>query len=381
MDIEYCLASPAGDVALGPDDLVQPFLIAPGRPHPFLTLGDYFSSMERFVSRDNGQLLNRVLHEHLPTCMPFNRLKKITITSEKHGAQYHIAKVMLQAGAATGNLAVTAAVEKKSRESLQKEFLRLGALNEKHTPSYLPAVYCHGHEQCRTPAGTATIAFVIGQWLTGFHEWHLAIDPTDHSEKIRLWNAGVDHRFLADREARELIRQAAVILTHYYDCRTFAQIQSWHHAAGDFVVCCRDGKVDVRLITVRDYGPPPGFSGAKEMNRETGLVLFLLNLALRMRLDRLDGVGDFGWLKVFALQETVRGFFSALATHEHGGRLTSGFTDDFHALLTTFQPQDFLEIYEQIIAADERSPRKELSFLKKQLPEHCQQLCQTVAAL
>jgi len=381
MEIEYCFASPDGDVVLDPEQLRQPFLLAPDREHPFLTLGDYFSCMERFVCRDNGQLLNRVLHDHFPACKTFRRLKKITIASEKHGALYHIARVMLRTADATGTLAITAAVEEKSRESLQSEFLRIGALNEKHTPSYLPAVYCHGHEQCRTPAGTATIAFVLGQWLTGFHEWHLAIDPTDQSEKIRLWDTGAGNRFLSAREARELLRQAAAILTRYYDWRTFAQIRAWHHAAGDFVFRNRDGRVEVRLITVRDYGPPAGFSAAKGKNTETGLVVFLLNLALRMRLDRLDGIGVPAWLEGFAVEESVRGFLETLAAFEKEQELPAGFVDQFRTLLTTFDQQDFAEIYQQLLAVDEQTPADEAILLKNRLPEHCHQLCKAVAAL
>jgi hypothetical protein len=381
MKIEYCFASPDGDVALGPDDLGQPFLLAPGRKHPFLTLGDYFSCMERFVCRDNGQLLNRVLHEHLPACMPFNRLQKITIASEKHGALYHIARITLQAADAAGTLAVTAAVEGKSRESLQREFLRLGALNEKRIPSYLPVVYCQGHEQCSTPAGTATIAFVLGQWLSGFHEWHLAVDPADGREKIRLWDTEAGNRFLSDREARELIHQAAAILSRYYDCRTFEQIRSWHHAAGDFVARCRDGRVDVRLITARGYGPPAGFSATKGTNMETGLVVFLLNLTLQMRLDRLDGVGAFAWLDEFAVEESVRGFLATLAVYADDEGLPAGFVEQFRTLLTSFDQRDFAEIYQQLLAVDEEIDEEEAALLKNRLPEHCHQLCQAVAAL
>jgi hypothetical protein len=64
MEIEYCFASPDGDITLDQEALQQPFLIAPGKQHPFLTLGDYFSGIERFICRDKGQLLSRVLHEH-----------------------------------------------------------------------------------------------------------------------------------------------------------------------------------------------------------------------------------------------------------------------------------------------------------------------------
>jgi hypothetical protein len=381
MEIEYCFASPEGDIALDQEALQQPFLIAPGKQHPFLTLGDYFSGIERFICRDKGQLLSRVLHEHYPACMPFNRLQKISITSEKHGAFYHIARVTLQAESASCTLALTAAVTKDSRQRLEREFMQFGGLNEKYNLPFLPQVYCQGHEGCKTPAGATTISFVLGQWFSGFHEWHLSYDGVDNAQKISLWDSETGNRFLSDSEARQLIRQAATILTLYYDCQTFQQIDGWHHAAGDFVVRNRGDRLDVRLITVRDYKPLPGFSPDEETNIEIPLVVFFLNLTLRMRLDRLDGVGDLAWLQEFAIDETARGFLEALTTLEKEGRLAPGFVEDFRTLLTTFQPQDFLDIYEQIVASDERIPREEAVFLNKQLPEHCRQLCKTVAVL
>jgi hypothetical protein len=368
MEIEYCFTSPDGDIALDPDALQQPFLVAPDKQHPFLTLGGYFSAIERFVCRDQGQLLSRILHEHYPACMPFDHLQKITITSEKHGAFYHIARLTLQAESASCTLAITAAVTKNNRQRLEREFMQIGGLNERHNLPFLPQVYCQGHERCKTPAGTTTISFVLGQWFSGFHEWHLS-------------DAQTGNRFLSDSKARELIRQAAAILTLYYDCRTFQQITAWHHAAGDFVV--REGRdgIDVRLITVRGYEPLLGFLPHEGTGIEIPLVVFFLNLTLRMRLDRLDGVGDLVWLEEFAIEETARGFFEALAIHEKEGRLAPGFTDDFRTLLKTFQPQDFLDLYPQLVASDEQTTREEAEFLNKQLPEHCQQLCAAVAVL
>jgi hypothetical protein len=270
---------------------------------------------------------------------------------------------------------------KNSRQGLEREFMQIGGLNEKHNLPFLPRVYCQGHEGCKTPAGSTTISFVLGQWFSGFHEWHLSDDRANNGQNICLWDTETGNRFLRDNAARELIRQAATILTLYYDCRTFQQIEGWHHAAGDFVARSKGDGLDVRLITVRGYEPLPGFSPDEGTSIEIPLVVFFLNLTMRMRLDRLDGVGDLAWLKEFAVKETARGFLEALAIHEKEGRLAKGFADDFLTLLTTFQPQDFLDIYPQLIAANERTTRQEAEFLKKQLPEHCQQLCQTVAAL
>lgn len=94
---------------------------------------------------------------------------------------------------------------------------------------------------------------------------------------------------------------------------SFSQIFPWHHAAGDFVVRFRDPGLDVRLVTVRDFRPMFD-AGATEAPRWflEALLLFFLNLTIRMRLDRLDGVGDLVWADQWVLLAAIEGFFQGL---------------------------------------------------------------------
>ena len=63
-------------------------------------------------------------------------------------------------------------------------------------------------------------------------------------------------------------REAARILTLYYDVGSGAAIGPWHHAAGDFVArVSPDGRVAVRCITVRGYGAAHDFSQAGPMRK------------------------------------------------------------------------------------------------------------------
>ena len=84
----------------------------------------------------------------------------------------------------------------------------------------------------------------------------------------------------------------AAILTGYFDTRSFAQIYPWHPAAGDFIARIAGDGVAVRLVAARQYGP---LVGPPDLPPEEALLFFFLNLTLRLRVDRLDGVGEVAW--------------------------------------------------------------------------------------
>lgn len=383
MKAKYLFSSPTGDIILGPKDLTRPFLLSPTEKHPFLTLGHYFSSLEHFILRENGEFLNRILAKHFPEFPGLDQVEQIVIRSEKHGAQYHIARVDLLAGNTSCLLALTSALAGDNRRRLREEFDRLLFLGQKFDFAYLPRVYGYGEKECRIPAGVETFSLVVGEWFAGYHEWHLSIDKTDGKQKICLWDTETGNRFLAEGEARQVIRQAARILTLYYDVRTFEQIWPWHHAAGDFVLKSENRRPEVKLITVRGYEPLPGFSPEEGTGPEVPLLVFLLNLTLRIRLDRLDGTGVPAWFGDYAVPEAVSGFLEALAVKARAADvLPKNFKPDFLALLKTFDPKDFLEIYQQIVTHGCRNDHGEdLAVLTARLPEHCRQLCRVLKSL
>jgi hypothetical protein len=68
-------------------------------------------------------------------------------------------------------------------------------------------------------------------------------------------------------------------------------VRQWRHAAGDFVVRIAGDALQVRLISIRDYGPliqltAPDMSAVLE-----AILVMLLATSLQLRLDRLDGTG------------------------------------------------------------------------------------------
>ena len=136
---------------------------------------------------------------------------------------------------------------------------------------------------------------------------------------MRLWDGQDNRSVLSTAQQAEIYRQAARILAYYYNVETFEQIFAWHHGAGDFIARVTNGAIDLKLITVRRYAPllnKQSSTDAGQANVEKmlqTLLLFFLNLSIRMRLDRLDGVGDVVWTDRLAVAATLEGFFEGLA--------------------------------------------------------------------
>ena len=123
-------------------------------------------------------------------------------------------------------------------------------------------------------------------------------------------------------EAFRIFEESSKILALYYDGRDFSRIGAWHHAAGDFIVKARDDEgINVRLTTVRKYEPLPETENAAPM---IALVYFFLDTTVRMRLDRLNGVGETVWADDFAVTATVKGFIEGLRAREIKGNAVAG---------------------------------------------------------
>ena len=110
------------------------------------------------------------------------------------------------------------------------------------------------------------------------------------------------YTFLSESQSEEIWRKAAYILTNFYDPKTFEEIFPWHHASGDFVASAVNEQLDLKLITIRQYGPRLEFHEYSPENQVTAMALFLANLTIRMRLDRLDGVGEIVWAPDYSVE-------------------------------------------------------------------------------
>ncbi len=217
------------------------------------------------------------------------------------------------------------------------------------------------------------LALMLGQWFEDFHEWRLHRGKSGEPQPV-IWDFSHGYRIADDREAFEIFRQASMILTLYYNVKSTHQIYPWLHAAGDFIVKSENGTLDVRLTTVRGYAPLMVFPEEKDINPVMALVTFFLNLTVRMRLDRWEGVGGVAWAPEFSVKPTVEGFFRALWRMEKEGRYNPGGRDDFVALLKTFKKDELRRLCLPLMDFYRQESREMAAVIEGQLDSHCQAL-------
>jgi hypothetical protein len=195
----------------------------------------------------------------------------------------------------------------------------------------------------------------LGEWFEGFNEFHMSLDPDDKKYKIIVWNHEHGNFFLTPHQTMELYRQAAKILTYYYNIETFEQIFSWHHAAGDFVLKCQEDDIELKLVTVRQYRSmyennivSESIEPDSELILEA-LLVFFLNMAIKMRIDRLDGVGEIVWSDDVALKGILKGFFEALTLKPEISVFAEPLNDCFRQHLLSCRRADFFDLNHAIV--------------------------------
>jgi len=373
MRFRYLLSDQHGDIELCAKDLEQPFLISPTEKHPFLTLADYFGTLEKFIRSDEENILHSVLKKHVLT-----DISEVIIRSEKHGAFYHIASIEISGPGEHIKIAVASALSESARKSLNEEYCLLQQLSAIN-PEFIPQIYSKKSVTWETDSGSKQFFLVSGEWLDGFHEWHLSEDAESGERKILLWDYENGYRYLTAVESHELLRQVAYILTFYYDQVSFRQIYPWHHGAGDFVAQAgADGTISVKLITARQYDPLVQFDQAEEADRLVGAIHFLLNLSLRIRLDRFDGVGEPAWIDDFAITAAVTGFFTALAATKAEDRLLIGDAGEFLEIMQSFDTREIFDMYESLLEIYADEDQDDFHLIREKLADHAAELYKTL---
>jgi len=298
-----------------------------------LTYGEYFSAVKAFFS-DNPEdmITQRVV-----------AADRLSVYLEKHGAFYHPSRVVVSKENGQSEYVLNVAVSKAGKRHLKNEYSILKMLEKKYAYPFLPSVFA-----CRDIAvdDSRAVSMFMGEWFGSYHEFHFSEKYQDSTRAIRVWDPDDDGCFLSTEKACSVFEQATAILTACYDIQTFERVSAWHHAAGDFVVNLKEPSMpSVKLVTVRQYAPL--FTQAEE-NAEAvlnGLLLFLLNLSIHMRLDRLDGVGEICWIDRFALEGTLTGFLNGLEIQLGNDRLPSEFVDYFKSFLSEIPAEDIQSLF------------------------------------
>jgi hypothetical protein len=336
-----------------------------------VTYGDYFSAVHSFLEQNRFEILISAFSKSINRQIIPEEIEEIRVCLIKHGEFYHPSLIEAVLNKQSCKFVVNVAISATGRDCIEREYNCLKRLGNDFSFLSIPKVYGYG-KTC-VKEGGHTISMFLGQWFEGFNEFHISHDKADNKYKILVWDSEKGNYFLSPDNTLELYRQAAMILTGYYNIETFEQIFPWHHAAGDFVIrltppsCPPPSSIiELKLITVRQYGP---MFGKKEGDREQGagskeqgagsgdtegrdvemileaLLVFLLNLSIRMRLDRLNGVGKIVWSDDIAVQGTLKGFFQGLRWKDSTGLFSDSFDAYFHDyLLSSCTEKDFYDL-------------------------------------
>ncbi len=342
-----------------------------------VTIKDYFPAARSFLAKNRFAVVVRSAGRHLGCDVTPDRLEAIDICLVKHGAFYHPARVDVRMPGQCLAFVLNAAFNAAGKTCMQTEYALLKKLNRKVQKGDLPAVY--GRGTAGRTSGGPRFEFFLGEWFTGFHEFHLSVDPRDNRCKIGVWDDRKGLVFLTDAEAESLYCRVARILTRYYNPQTFEHIASWHHAAGDFVVRKRGRSIDTRLITVREYRPLFACRSTDAATILNALLVFFLNLSIRNRLDRIDGVGEIGWAGDIAVSGTVKGFFDALKAGTGVTGIPASLAGGFRAYLASLSESDLLDLLCDIVG---RYPPQlpEVAVIRGQLKAHAASLRRALAA-
>ncbi len=377
------------DKPLSPNDSVWEDPLPVVRPSSgkslktIVTHGDYFEATRSFFEQNDLRSLTQALSKRLNADVLSDDVRGIQVHLEKHGEFYHPARIVAetchQQVAFVLNTAVTSAGEKL----IDDEFHNLKRLNDEFHESYLPDVYAIGRT---TTAGDKRCRMFLGEWLQNYHEFHVSSKTSGNSKLLCVWD---DHRgryFLSSEQTLRVYRQAAAILTYYYNIKTFEHIAQWHHAAGDFILRKAADIIDLKLITVRRYAPlfqksaKPAADNANAEQILQALLIFFLKLSFWMRLDRLDGVGDIVWLDPGVVQSALDGVLDGLSQKPANPNLPDAVDICFKYYLTICSPADLRDLSNAILQtfAHESS---ETHIIQQNLGEHVHHLHQAIKNL
>ena len=338
----------------------------------FISIGDYFQAVRRFFEKDGMEIIGEIFKQQVQRNVLPGDIERICVFLVKHGEFYHPSRVEVTVDGRQMYFVLNVAISQAGKAHIVGEYQFLKKLNRDFAFAYLPQVYGYGEVEIRD---TYKAAMFIGEWLNDYYEFHISRDPADNKNKIVVWDSRQGNYFLSANQSLDLYNQAAGILTSYYNLTTFEQIYSWHHAAGDFVIRLENEKVDLKLITVRRYTST--FNNTDDLkNAENNaelilqaMLVFFLDLCLKMRLDRLDGVGDIVWADNTAVQGTLIGFLNALDLKSNVATLPDSPLRCFYQYLSLCSKTDLHELSRAIMKTSKPNA-EEIDVIEQHLDNH-----------
>ncbi len=344
-----------------------------------ISVGDYLGAVQLFLEGPARDAIAQYLAKR-GTGISYPEAFRIHLA--KHGEFYHPARVEACGGGNCFQWVVNVAASPAGNALIRKEYELLQQLARQFQPVYVPEVHAFAEVQI---AGGLCLPMFLGEWFSGYHEFHLTRSTPSGELGLVLWDPESGRRFLGREQCAKLYCRAARILTHYFNPSSFECIGGWHHAAGDFVVRLSASGMDVRLVTVREYrslfrsrhdagGADPDIRTLLE-----ALLLFLLQVSIRMRLDRLDGVGQIAWSGPEAVKGTLAGVREALVDKPAPAGLPLDVL--FSRYLASCTEEDLLDMCRGLAAKTFNADAPELPLVMSRLPEHAADLSEAILSL
>ena len=276
----------------------------------------YFQAARTFLEANSFEIITRAVSLQLNRDVKASDIEEIRVCLKKHGEFYHPSRIETLVNQQELSFVLNMALSETGKRFIEAEYNLLNRLNSEQPLGYLPQVYGFG----RTDGSKGqNFAMFLGEWFDGYHEFHISIDPVDKKPKIMVWDDTRGRFFLSAGQTKMLYAGISKILTGYYNLSTFEQIFSWHHAAGDFIVRIENKELDLKLVTVRRYETILENRNNTETTPDDpqqilqALLIFFLSLSIRMRFDRLDGIGEIVWSDSVAVEAALIGFLEALS--------------------------------------------------------------------
>lgn len=311
MRTSYFFSSLKGDVPVSEEMMRRPFVFRPLENHPFLSLGDFFRATRNFFWQGDGERILNAINRQKDPDGKMGKIQELIIRYEKYGTLYQILSTEVVAEDSKWKYAVIAALSPEAKETLERECDLLGRLNSRYAYSLIPQIFFKGEVVSGHQDKTEMIDMALSNWFEDYHEWHFSGDK-NNAETISIWNMEKGYQSATTDVIQEIIRQASKILTLYYDPISNHQIYPWHHGAGDFVVKVDEEGVDVRLISVRGYDMTISPLKGRITDPLEPILFFFLNMTVRMRIDKSEGMGDSVWAGAIILPAVLSGFLEGL---------------------------------------------------------------------
>jgi hypothetical protein len=342
--------------------------------------GEYFDAVRSFFEQDGCEMFCGVLAQRLQQIISADDIQQIRIHLEKHGEFYHPARIETDVVGHTIFFVLNVAVSDAGQKHINREFHNIHRLNAEFADPFLPKVYTMGEVNS---TGKRKFWMFLAEWFKDYHEFHLSRETSGNQHKICVWDDRNGRYYLSSAQASRLYKQAASIMTCYYNVKTFEHISPWHHAAGDFIIRLDRNNVDLKLITVRGYVPlfqglndqKPGAENAEQILQ--ALLIFFLKLAIWMRLDRIDGVGEIVWSAPGVVQSTVEGVLDGLAQKPALPILPDTVETSFKYYLSICNREDLFELMESILQTFHPAA-PEIPLIRQHLGEHVRLLVQSI---